>query len=118
MVKSPKPMSIYIASIPFDEGDGEKTRPALVIQPGTVKTGVLKISSKYANKSSAIKKFYFPVEHWREAGLVKPSYVDLHRMYRIPTTMIIRRPPLGKLTGEDVIALTGMVQATSKSDIW
>lgn len=107
-------MRIYIANIPFDEGSGAKTRPALVVMPTQMKTGVLKITSQYKNKTPFIKKMYFPIDHWKEAGLTKPSYIDIHKIYQIPTSTIVSRPPIGKLTDEDALNLFDMVRSQKR----
>ena len=106
----PKPMKIYIASIPFDAGSGIKSRPAFVVVPGSVTTGVLKITSQYRNKPQSIRKLYFPIKQWKKAGLTKPSYVDIHMIYQIPTSTIVSRQPIGKLTDEDALNLVDMVR--------
>ena len=112
MPNIPRPMQIFIASIPYDDGNGEKTRPALVIKPSLTKTGVLKITSQYESKSPAIQRLYFTIKHWREAGLNKPSYVDIHTVYAISTSTITARRPIGKLAQTDVYALLDLVRAT------
>lgn len=42
-----KPMDIYIASVPFDEGMDDKVQPALVIEVASEKVIVFKITSQY-----------------------------------------------------------------------
>lgn len=38
---------------------------------------VFRITSKFANKSSTIKKQYYEIKDWKEAGLKKPSWIDI-----------------------------------------
>jgi len=94
-------MDVVIAEVPYDDGKSFKTRPALVVMMDGQEAAVYKITSKYAEKSVQIQKRYFPLEFWREAGLSKASYVDVHRAYVLATDYMMQRPPLGKLAPED-----------------
>lgn len=100
-----EPMDIYIADVPFDEGTGSKVRPALVIEVGSEKVVVFKVTSQYKNKSSQIKKLYYPIKEWEKAGLKKESYVDTHKLYRLAKKWIFSRKPIGKLTDTDRLGL-------------
>lgn len=55
---------------------GGKRRPIFILSDKNGTVRFYKITSKYANKSNTIKKMYFPIDHWREAGLNKQSYID------------------------------------------
>lgn len=92
-----KPMDIYIASVPFDEGTDDKVQPALVI--------VFKITSQYKQKSAQIKRLYYPIKEWQAAGLRKKSYVDTHKLYRLSKKLIFSQRPIGKLTDVDRLGL-------------
>lgn len=98
-------MDIYIANVPFDEGIGSKVRPALVIEIQDEKVIVFKVTSQYQRKSAQIRKLYFPIQEWQEAGLRKKSYVDTHKMYRLAQKWLFSRRPIGKLTDIDRIGL-------------
>lgn len=100
-----EPMDIYIANVPFDERTGSKIRPALVIKVESRKVIVFKVTSQYKNKSAQIKKLYYPIKEWKEAGLKKKSYVDTHKMYRLAKKWIFRHQPVGKLTDIDRLGL-------------
>ncbi|MCC4399366.1 type II toxin-antitoxin system PemK/MazF family toxin [Limosilactobacillus reuteri] len=100
-----EPMEIYIADVPFDKGRGSKVRPALVIEIANEKVIVFKVTSQYENKSSQIKKIYYPIKEWRAAGLKKQSYVDTHKLYRLAQSWVFSRQPIGKLTDSDRIGL-------------
>lgn len=100
-----EPMDIFIANVPFDEGKGSKIRPALVIEVKSKKVIIFKVTSQYENKSSQIKKLYYPIREWKAAGLKKQSYVDTHRLYRLTKKWVFSRKPIGKLTDSDRLGL-------------
>lgn len=56
-----QPMDIYIADVPFDEENGSKVRPALVLRVRDGWVNVFKVTSQYQNKSTKIKRFYYPI---------------------------------------------------------
>lgn len=109
-----KSMDIYIADVPFDEGTGSKVRPALVIEVESEKVVVFKVTSQYKNKSAQIKKLYYPIKEWKNAGLKKESYVDTHKLYRLAKRWIFSRKPIGKLTDIDCLGLFEFIDQLKK----
>lgn len=105
-----RPMELYIANVPFDEGTGQKRRPALVVKVYQHRVKVFKITSQYYNKSATIQSLYYPIRQWEEAGLKKKSYVDTHRTYNLPDKQIFRERPIGRLTPLDVANLYEFIQ--------
>ncbi|APX73318.1 hypothetical protein BTM29_03420 [Companilactobacillus allii] len=97
-----RPMSIYIADIMFDDSIQSKRRPALVVDIYEKYVVVFKITSKYKNKSDNIKQIYYPIKYWKKAGLVKKSYVDVHKTYKVTRGVVFNHPPMGKLELVDV----------------
>lgn len=101
-----EPMDIYIANVPFDDkGTDSKVRPALVIEVESKKVIVFKVTSQYKRKSAQIKKLYYPIKEWKEAGIQKESYVDTHKLYRLAKKWIFSQQPIGKLMDIDRIGL-------------
>lgn len=100
-----KAMDIYIANVPFDEGAGSKVRPALLIEIERERVKVFKVTSQYENKSTRIKRLYYPIKKWKEAGLKKRSYVDTHKIYRLTKKWVFSQQPIGKLTDTDRLGL-------------
>lgn len=98
-------MEIYLAEIPYEDRDQVKYRPALVVSVGRDDVTVFKITSKYQSKSERIKWYYYPIQEWQQAGLRRQSYVDTHRTYTLPQRIVFKKPPLGKLTTNDMINL-------------
>lgn len=103
-------MEIYIANVPFDENNHTKIRPALVVEVKNKYVTLFKITSQYTNKYSKIKKLYYPIQEWQEAGLKKVSYVDTHRTYDVTKQAVFRRRPIGKLTTNDVMGLYNFIR--------
>ena len=60
----------YIESV-----DG-KVRPLLVVDITNNEALVYKITSKYKDKPEKTRINYFPIFQWKQAGLIKPSYID------------------------------------------
>ena len=69
-----KTNDISIAYISWNGGG--KKRPIYIISDSDNKVRFYKITSKYENKSFEIRKNYFKIDHWKEAGLNKQSYID------------------------------------------
>ncbi|MGU9984040.1 type II toxin-antitoxin system PemK/MazF family toxin [Limosilactobacillus fermentum] len=109
-----EPMDIYIADVPFDDGRGSKIRPALVIEFGRDRVVVLKVTSQYQRKSAQIKRLYYPIREWQEAGLKKQSYVDTHKFYRLSKKWVFNHRPIGKLTATDRFGLFAFMRQNKK----
>lgn len=103
-------MDLYIANIPFDDVSKSKLRPALVVDVYGEYVLVFKITSKYVSKSNTVRKFYYPIKYWKEAGLLKKFYVDIHKNYRITRDIVFNRPPIGRLKITDINDLFLFVQ--------
>ncbi|GGI63531.1 type II toxin-antitoxin system PemK/MazF family toxin [Limosilactobacillus caviae] len=109
-----QPMDIYIADVPFDEENGSKVRPALVLRVQNGWVNVFKVTSQYQKKSAKIRQLYYPICEWKQAGLKKKSYVDIHRTYSLPEKFIFSRRPIGKLTELDRIKLFEFIQSIQR----
>lgn len=105
-------MDIAIAAVPYDDGKTIKTRPALLVKVNDQQATVFKITTKYESKSAVIKKLYYPIEFWREAGLDKASFVDTHETYTLSTEYMLRTPPIGVMADTDVINLFDFIKNT------
>ncbi|MFC6260230.1 hypothetical protein [Levilactobacillus fujinensis] len=103
-------MDIVVAAVPYDDGKTFKTRPALLVMIDRQQSTVYKITSKYENKSEDIKRFYYPIKFWREAGLDKMSYVDVHTAYALATEYMLQNSPIGKFSKPDQIELFKFVK--------
>ncbi|KRK34507.1 hypothetical protein [Loigolactobacillus bifermentans] len=50
-----------------------------------------------------------------EAGLVKQSYVDVHRQIVLKTATVIQRQPIGKLSIYDAAQLLAFIKAHTEA---
>lgn len=55
---------------------GGKSRLVLIIKLTDAKVWLLKITSKYTEKSENIRKYYYPIFDWEKYNFDKPSYID------------------------------------------
>lgn len=69
---------------------------------------VQKVTSKYDNKSPRIKKYYFKINQWAEAGLNKQSYIDTITVGKIDKDKV-NLEVIGKLTKHDAERLVAFL---------
>lgn len=92
---------ISIAYISWENGG--KRRPVLIISSSTEYTQVFSITSKYSQKSYAIKSRYYKINDWEQAGLATASYIDTMTSIEIPSGRL--SPPIGRLSDRDKLCL-------------
>ncbi|WP_083378613.1 type II toxin-antitoxin system PemK/MazF family toxin [Enterococcus timonensis] len=69
---------IFIGYLPFsNQLNTGKIRPVLLIAKENELVHVFKITSQYESKSKHIKKQYYQIQNWEEAGLKKKSWIDI-----------------------------------------
>lgn len=73
-------VDIYVG---FVDKKGGKYRPVLIIKLTEDTAWLLKITSKYLNKSEFIRKYYYPIFDWKEYGLDKASFVDTKSFLKV-----------------------------------
>lgn len=105
-----RPFQIYLADVPYDEKPGSTYRPALVMIPHVGQTRIYKVTTRYDDKSSEIKDVYYPIKNWKQAGLDKQSYVDVHKTYEVPTRKLTEKKLKGALTAEDSVRLVKYIK--------
>ena len=92
------PYDVCIAYVSWDGGG--KRRPVLLITAASGDyTEAFRITSQYAGKSDAVKAGYFAISDWKQAGLVKPSYIDTIAPVELPTARL--STPIGALSDND-----------------
>lgn len=95
---------IYYAYVQYNDGKGSKKRSVLLLRRSKEGYLILRLTSKYANKSDFFKRKYIKIEDWDKANLPKPSWIDTYQTYLLPiTTKLIF---IGKLSDRDLIALS------------
>lgn len=98
---------IYTAYVSWNNSG--KRRPVLIYKDTKYTVVVFKITSKYKNKSAQIRKFYYPIKYWREAGLRLPSYIDTYTKEELSKRNISFKY-VGKLKIEDMLGLASYVR--------
>lgn len=89
---------IYRIFVAFEGTQQGKER--YTVEVGQMKLGLVvldSITSKYTNKSEFIKKQYYPIKDWQQAGLQKPSYIDIKSSHTYDLNEVIKH---GKFTGQ------------------
>ena len=87
----------------FWGGDG-KRRPVLVLSSTQNEVAVFQITSQYDSKSPDIQAQYIVIDDWTQAGLAKPSYIDIGRIIDLPIGTV-QPKPIGKLSKNDLSKL-------------
>jgi len=95
------PFDIHIAYVQVEDG---RYRPVVILFDEESSVAIYKITSRYDGKSDDIRTHYLAIIDWQEAGLTKPSYIDMVKVYKIPL-ISLRRTPIGKLSDKDRDAL-------------
>lgn len=98
-----KSNDITTGFVRFVEKKDGKVRPLLVIKVSGDEVLVYRITSKYQNKSDNIRRNYFPIFKWREAGLDRPSYIDTGAPAWLPKSQL--GETIGSLQLSDVEGL-------------
>lgn len=98
-----EPWGVYTAEFPYVESAGSKLRPVVVVSHAQSKhklVVMLPVSSRIKAESVDVV-----LHHWKEAGLLKPSVVRVHRL----TTL--RQPKLDAKLGNLSLDDTKQIQA-------
>lgn len=94
-----QPWEIWWAYIAFEEGNGGKQRPVLVLEDGTVYVIAFMITSHDQ------RNLYgeYDITKWQFAGLTKPSTIRITRKLRLEESDLIRK--MGELQAFDIVLL-------------
>jgi mRNA-degrading endonuclease toxin of MazEF toxin-antitoxin module len=93
-----KPYSIWWAEYPYDEYEGGKTRPVLVIDQQVCKVLCLKMTSQPPQTQHD-----FQVPHWKEANLPKETVIKTNKSYLFNEDDLT--DCIGQLHSDDVLLL-------------
>lgn len=96
---------IYIMNLPFIDKKGKSKKRPILIWKHEDGIYFYKITSKFINKSDAIRKNYFPIIDWKYANLTKPSYVDLNYKYDVRDFEDFHVDFCGNLSTQDLFNL-------------
>ena len=90
---------IFIAYISW--GEEGKTRPVLILEQQKTVVHVFNITTQYKNKSEIIRRNYFKINDWQQAGLNIQSYIDTNIVRDLPVIALQGKPKIGKLSKRD-----------------
>ncbi|MDR0992531.1 MAG: hypothetical protein LBL87_06520 [Ruminococcus sp.] len=93
---------IYITYVSW--GTDGKNRPVLIYDEINGMVTFNPITTKFKNKSAAVKSQFFKINDWKAAGLTSESYVDTGTLLELPKSAF-RNNAIGKLTESDKNAL-------------
>lgn len=80
---------------------GGKWLPILIISERNEIISFYKITSQYQKKSAKRRRQYFPIEHWKDVGLNKPSYnIDTNTVGQLDKRQF-HLQVIGRLTIDD-----------------
>ena len=104
-----KPHGIVIVFREFTHSTDGEARPAVVIRKMDKTLICFRITSKYENKSVAIKGQYYPVQDWTSAGLQMKSWIDVGATATIDL-MTISYKQMGNLSFADIKGLKEFIE--------
>ena len=95
---------IFKVKIYFQGTSGPyKSRPVLVIDYDSESNlcTIAEITSVPPNPTGFLEKFKEPIIHWRQCGLVKPSYVKCKNIHRVDKSRLFEQ--IGTMNADDFI---------------
>ncbi len=87
-VSGPQAGEIWWADVPYDDGDGSKVRPCLVLRTGRRHIEVLKITSQ--DKRHRRDHVRLPTRRW-DPRAERDSSLDVTNPVRVPAAAFVRR---------------------------
>lgn len=93
---------IYTAYVSW--GSGGKKRPILILKEDQNHIYFYRITTKYKNKSQAMKDIRYPIVDWQCVGLNEESYIVIDRPYQIER-IFTNLNYVGHLTAKDIKGL-------------
>ncbi|MDR2834521.1 MAG: type II toxin-antitoxin system PemK/MazF family toxin [Streptococcaceae bacterium] len=101
---------IYLVFVPFFKTEDGKERPAVVfdINGETYATELLPVYSQKENhikNASYYDSFMYEILDWQEAGLKKPSYINVSNILEVDFKTMFKAPRIGELSDRDVEGL-------------
>jgi hypothetical protein len=104
---------IYRIFVKFDS-DPLEGKERYTVEIGKINLTVVlldSITSQYKDKSDYIKLQYYPIRDWVQAGLKKPSYIDIRSTMSFDFREILKSGKhTGKLSTTDIDQLTKFIK--------
>ena len=92
--------AVVLIPFPFSDQTSSKVRPAAVVNPGYPSDDLLVVG--LSSVSGKLRPGEFPIQFWREAGLIHPSFAK--RAIASVESSLVRRQ-LGLLREADLMKL-------------
>ncbi len=105
-MSQPTLFAVYTMQLPFLDMQAVKVRPVIVISKPHSKhrvVAIIPLSSKPQREDADVI-----INHWKDAGLVKPSIARVHRLTTILQSDLLTE--LGQLTPRDITALKSSIR--------
>lgn len=100
---------ILIINFPFTDGQGSKRRPVMVIKDTNDKDILIaKVTSQSYNTDFDIK-----LQDWKNAGLISPSVIRIHKIQTLHTSLIFGH--IGRITSTNLKAVSRAIAQLVKN---
>lgn len=99
---------VGFAFVSFKDNQGGKKRPIFIINVTEEEVFFYSITSQYESKSAHIQKQYYEIAEWKEAGLTKPSWIDIGSLRAVERS-ILSFDFVGELSTPDIIKLAEFI---------
>jgi len=97
--------AVVLLPIPFSDQSATKIRPAVVVSPHYPSDDLLVVA--VTSVGDALRPGEFPIQFWREAGLIHPSFAK--RAVASVSGALVRKS-LGQLHETDLVKLDAAVR--------
>ena len=97
--------AVVLLPFPFSDLTSAKIRPAVILNPRYPSDDLLVVA--VTSVGDALRPGEFPIQFWREAGLIHPSFAK--RAVASVSGALVRKP-LGQLRETDLVKLDAAVR--------
>ena len=97
--------AVVLLPFPFSDQTSAKIRPAVIVSPRYPSDDLLVVA--VTSVGDALRPGEFPIQFWREAGLIHPSFAK--RAVASVSGALVRKP-LGQLHETDLVKLDAAVR--------
>jgi mRNA interferase MazF len=97
--------AVVLLPFPFSDQSSAKIRPAVILSPLYPSDDLLVVA--VTSIGDALRPGEFPIQFWREAGLIHPSFAK--RAVASVSGALVRKP-LGQLRETDLVKLDAAVR--------
>jgi mRNA interferase MazF len=97
--------AVVLLPFPFSDQSSVKIRPAVIVSPQYPSDDLLVVA--VTSMGNALRPGEFPIEFWREAGLIHPSFAK--RAVASVSGSLVRRA-LGRLRETDLAKLDAAIR--------